>query len=348
MSDATHEHPPRGLHLRPERAGHPGQRGDRGPAPGRTGLRRDARRVGGVVDQRRRRASSSPAATGSMATWPAATAPPARAPSSTRWPTRPVVLGALFTLAAQGHLPWLPGHPHHGPRGRHAALPLLGGPPRRVHPGPQVGQAQDAGAGLRRSAPCIIPPLAHQHGLQVAMIWFACALTLYTGAEYLIGRPSGAAPACCPVRSRREDRDRGGRHRAACWARSPTPTRPGWASTWPPTAWPRTSTRRSATTTTASCWRCAPRWPAATASSCAAGSGPTQDDITREAIAEVMGVDLVRDQAHRRPHRRVLRGPRPRHDGEQRPPGRRPAGRHRHPAGGRHRARASSARSGTR
>ena len=32
----------------------------------------------------------------------------------------------------------------------------------------------------------IIPPLAHQHTLQVAAIWFACALTLYTGAEYLL------------------------------------------------------------------------------------------------------------------------------------------------------------------
>ena len=46
-----------------------------------------------------------------------------------------------------------PGPPHHGPRGRHAALPLLGRTTWRVHPGPQVGQAQDAGAGLRRSAP---------------------------------------------------------------------------------------------------------------------------------------------------------------------------------------------------
>ena len=27
------------------------------------------------------------------------------------------------------------------------------------------------------------------------------------------------------------------------------------------------------------------------------GLGPTQDDITREAIAEVMGVELVRDEA---------------------------------------------------
>jgi phosphatidylglycerophosphate synthase len=32
----------------------------------------------------------------------------------------------------------------------------------------------------------IIPPLAHQHGLQVAAIWFACALTLFTGAQYLL------------------------------------------------------------------------------------------------------------------------------------------------------------------
>ena len=45
------------------------------------------------------------------------------------------------------------GHPHHHPRGRHAALPLVGRPARRVHPRPQVGQAQDAGAGLR-----------HRHG----------------------------------------------------------------------------------------------------------------------------------------------------------------------------------------
>ena len=33
---------------------------------------------------------------------------------------------------------------------------------------------------------CIIPPLAHQHTLQVVMIWLACVLTLYTGAEYLL------------------------------------------------------------------------------------------------------------------------------------------------------------------
>jgi hypothetical protein len=38
--------------------------------------------------------------------------------------------------------------------------------------------------------------LAHQHTLQVAVIWFACALTLYTGAEYLLdGRKALHRPA---------------------------------------------------------------------------------------------------------------------------------------------------------
>ena len=39
------------------------------------------------------------------------------------------------------------------------------------------------------------------------------------------------------------------------------------------------------------------------------GLGPTQDDITREAIAEVMGVALEHDPSRCCPHRRVLRGP---------------------------------------
>ena len=37
--------------------------------------------------------------------------------------------------------------------------------------------------------------------------------------------------------------------------------------------------------------------PMPTPSSCAVGSGPTHDDLTRDAIAAVMGVDLVRDEA---------------------------------------------------
>ncbi len=105
------------------------------------------------------------------------------------------VLGAFFTLAAQGHLPWLPvilitirevgmqlyrsGVGRRGvsiPARKSAKLKTL---------------VQDFAIGT-----VIIPPLADQHGLQLAMIWFACALTLYTGAEYLLdGRRALHRPA---------------------------------------------------------------------------------------------------------------------------------------------------------
>ncbi|MGD0746986.1 MAG: CDP-alcohol phosphatidyltransferase family protein [Acidimicrobiales bacterium] len=105
------------------------------------------------------------------------------------------VLGAMFTLAAQGHLPWLP-----------IILITI----REV--GMQLYRSWVGRRGVsipaRKSAKIktlvqdiaigtvIIPPLAHQHGLQVAAIWFACALTLYTGAEYLLdGRRALHRPA---------------------------------------------------------------------------------------------------------------------------------------------------------
>ncbi len=109
------------------------------------------------------------------------------------------VLGAMFTLAAQGHLPWLP-----------VILIAI----REV--GMQLYRSWVGRRGVsipaRKSAKiktlvqdiaigtCIIPPLAHQHTLQVAAIWFACALTLYTGAEYLLdGRRALHRPAARKV-----------------------------------------------------------------------------------------------------------------------------------------------------
>ena len=96
-----------------------------------------------------------------------------------------VVLGALVTLAAQGHLPWLPvvliavreiGMQLYrswvGRRG-------VSIPARKTAKLKTL--VQDFAIGV-----CIIPPLADQHDLQLAMVWFACALTLYTGAEYLL------------------------------------------------------------------------------------------------------------------------------------------------------------------
>lgn len=105
------------------------------------------------------------------------------------------VLAAMFTLCVQGHLPWLP-----------VVLITI----REV--GMQVYRSWVGRRGVsipaRKSAKIktlvqdlaigtvIIPPLAHQHSLQVATIWFACALTLYTGAEYLIdGRRALHSPA---------------------------------------------------------------------------------------------------------------------------------------------------------
>jgi CDP-diacylglycerol--glycerol-3-phosphate 3-phosphatidyltransferase len=96
-----------------------------------------------------------------------------------------VVLGALITLSVQGHLPALPVALI---TAREVGMQLyrswVG---RRGVSIPARSSAkiktlvQDIAVGT-----CIIPPLAHQHTLQVAVIWFACALTLYTGAEYLL------------------------------------------------------------------------------------------------------------------------------------------------------------------
>ena len=105
------------------------------------------------------------------------------------------VLAAMITLCVQGHLPWLP-----------VILITI----REV--GMQVYRSWVGRRGVsipaRKSAKLktlvqdlaigavIIPPLAHQHTLQVAAIWFACALTIYTGAEYLIdGRRALHTPA---------------------------------------------------------------------------------------------------------------------------------------------------------
>ncbi|HEY6473300.1 MAG TPA: CDP-alcohol phosphatidyltransferase family protein [Acidimicrobiales bacterium] len=96
-----------------------------------------------------------------------------------------VVLGALFTLAAQGHLPWLPvGLIAAREAGMQGYRSWVGrnGISIPARPTAKVKTfVQDLAVGV-----CIIPPLAHQHDLQLAMIWFACALTLYTGAEYML------------------------------------------------------------------------------------------------------------------------------------------------------------------
>ncbi len=55
---------------------------------------------------------------------------------------------------------------------------------------------------------------------------------------------------------------------------------------------------------------------------CCGGLGPTQDDITREAIAEVLGVPLDIDQAMAARIEEMFAGTRPPHGSQQPSPGR--------------------------
>jgi CDP-diacylglycerol--glycerol-3-phosphate 3-phosphatidyltransferase len=110
-----------------------------------------------------------------------------------------VVLGALITLAAQGHLPWLPvvliTLREVGMQGYRSWVGRRGVSIPARNTAKLKTLVQDLAVGA-----CIIPPLAHNHGLQLTMIWLACALTIYTGAEYLIDgrralrRPGPTAP----------------------------------------------------------------------------------------------------------------------------------------------------------
>jgi CDP-diacylglycerol--glycerol-3-phosphate 3-phosphatidyltransferase len=96
-----------------------------------------------------------------------------------------VVLGALITLAAQGHLPWLPvvliTLREVGMQGYRSWVGRRGVSIPARSTAKLKTLVQDLAVGA-----CIIPPLAHNHGLQLTMIWLACALTIYTGVEYLI------------------------------------------------------------------------------------------------------------------------------------------------------------------
>ena len=69
------------------------------------------------------------------------------------------------------------------------------------------------------------------------------------------------------------------------------------------------------------------------------GLGPTQDDLTRDAIAELMGVPLVRHDELAETDRADVPRARARHAAEQPAPGRRARGRRRDPEPDRDRAR---------
>jgi CDP-diacylglycerol--glycerol-3-phosphate 3-phosphatidyltransferase len=96
-----------------------------------------------------------------------------------------VVLGALFALAAEHHLPWLPvglitvrevgmsGYRSYASR-RGVSVPASSSAKVKT-------LVQDLAI-----ATCLLPPLAHEHGLQLVMVWAAAALTIGTGVQYFL------------------------------------------------------------------------------------------------------------------------------------------------------------------
>ena len=96
-----------------------------------------------------------------------------------------VVLSALFALSAEGHLPWTPViliafrevgmslyRSWAGRRG--VSIPARGSAKIKT-------LVQDLAI-----AACVLPPVARYHDVALVMIWAAAALTLITGAQYLV------------------------------------------------------------------------------------------------------------------------------------------------------------------
>lgn len=96
-----------------------------------------------------------------------------------------VVLGAFAALAAGGHLPWAP-------------VLLIGA--REVAMSGYRSWVGRRGVSIpaRTSAKiktwvqdlaiatCLVPPLADQHALQLAAVWAAAAITVFTGGQYFV------------------------------------------------------------------------------------------------------------------------------------------------------------------
>jgi CDP-diacylglycerol---glycerol-3-phosphate 3-phosphatidyltransferase len=94
-----------------------------------------------------------------------------------------VVLASMYALCATGRLPWLP-----------VAIITL----RELWMSVYRSRASRRGRSIpaRQSAKlktfvqdfaiawCVLPPTAHLHSLQLATIWLAAAITVYTGYEY--------------------------------------------------------------------------------------------------------------------------------------------------------------------
>ena len=206
-----------------------------------------------------------------------------------------LVLGGFFALGITRRLLVVPGGHRRRARGRHLGVPVVrrrGGASRCRRASSASGRRSSSSS---RSASCCSRRRTTWATFHDIVLWVAVALTVVSGLD--IVHP---LPACRQRRAR--ERRRVGRcgvtsSRSApscCSARSSTRTAPGSASSSPRRASTRASTARSATTSAAWSRACASCSTGPTRSIVCGGLGPTPDDVTREAIAEVMGVELER------------------------------------------------------
>lgn len=95
-----------------------------------------------------------------------------------------VVLGAFFALSAQGHLSWVPVGLIAARELAMSAYRFWAGRRGVSIPARPSAKAKTLLQDLA-IATCLVPPLAHEHTLQLVAIWVATALTLLTGAQYV-------------------------------------------------------------------------------------------------------------------------------------------------------------------
>ena len=211
-------------------------------------------------------------------------------------------------------------------------------------PASRAGQGEDASQQLVAISLYILPLGSWADGLELAVLVVAVVLTVFTGVDYVRGvRPVGPrGGGAGRSRPRREGRDRRRRAPSSCSGRSATTTRAGcpsasprWASTCCTTRrWGQPRADRRRVPAGALAGRRAARRPAA--------SGPTQDDITREGLADALGVRAGPRAGDRGvPPRAVPAASAASHAGDEPPAGRRARGRPLRPARTRNGARAS-------
>ena len=249
------------------------------------------------------------------------------------------MVGALFALAAKGEVSWLPGGPHRGAGGVDERLPRLAVGRRGISiPARTSAKVKTLVQGIAILL-CLAPSVApHRDVLLGVAVWVAVALTVVTGAQYLL---DGAARACArrawDALMRVEILAVG----TELLLGQIADTNSAWMGEQLALAGIDSHFHQAVGDNQA---RIVLALRTALARSdgvvVCGGLGPTHDDITRDAIAEVMNVALVRDPEIVERIAELFSSPRPGHAREQRPAGRRARRGHPHPAAAGHGARA--------